>query len=768
MSGDGFSEELYEEEVENEEEEGRKMVRSKPRRGSSGQKRSMHKRFRKRTIVSSDDFDEDDEFMTDGTEEERKFVKSRHRSSSSRSRKSESKRLRKRSSRGACEDEEEETDDDYCDEEFIPDGIDFVDEEEMELSRSKPQKGSSGRSKTRLKRLGRRTKLSDDYNEDEDDCDDGDEEFRPDGIDYVDDEEELQVSKSKGGKRTTQKKVSVRSRKRKRKSKVSKKPMKKRRSKISRKRAISSDDDEFIVDSRSVQKSKKKPGKRKKTVVHSDSDFVSSGSSDYEYTISEEEREQVREANSFCGNLIKSRRNSSQADGDVSHQQRKTREGKGKEKVEDLHNDVGKQVCGICLTEEREETVRGILNCCSHYFCFSCIIEWSKVESRCPLCKQRFVTISKPARSTIGIDLRNVVIRVPKRDQVYRPSEEEVRGYYDPYANVVCMECQQGGDDNLMLLCDICDSPAHTYCVGLGREVPEGNWYCEGCRPANPGSSNLLVQDPESHQATSTNNLATGGSNSEGYAAATHISSPVADPSFSQGIEIPQSPRYPSGQGFPATSPMSGVGASTLSGRRWVHRHMHNILSSNRISQMTGIANRADAIAHSNLESAFVNFPVQQQSGQTNQNTRIVGNVPSYSTVMEGRRQDSSSCPEQGRTHLYATLNHLRRQVTQDPSTAIASASGMLCAELAGINVASGCEQLHSGGRPGFGFHDSISPGAHNVGNHLHEAKGTKEQLQSMVKSHLKCLSKGTQLGKCNLFGCRPCFVLLKVRKFIL
>ncbi|KAJ4721610.1 PHD and RING finger domain-containing protein [Melia azedarach] len=88
-------------------------------------------------------------------------------------------------------------------------------------------------------------------------------------------------------------------------------------------------------------------------------------------------------------------------------------------------------------------------------------MEMSKVESRCPL--------------------RIVVIQVPKRDRVYQPSEEDPRSYLDPYGN--CSECHQEGDDDLTLLCDFCDSPSHTYCVGLGRVVPEGNWYCDGCKP---------------------------------------------------------------------------------------------------------------------------------------------------------------------------------------------------------------------------------------------------------------------------------------------
>nr|CAD1828531.1 unnamed protein product [Ananas comosus var. bracteatus] len=133
-------------------------------------------------------------------------------------------------------------------------------------------------------------------------------------------------------------------------------------------------------------------------------------------------------------------------------------------------------------------------------------MEWSKVESRCPLCKRRFVTITKSSKSDLGLGIRKPVIRVEKRDQVYQPSEEEMRGMLDPYESVVCIECQQGGDDNLMLLCDICDSPAHTYCVGLGREVPEGNWYCECCRAAGEGSSFSQAPDTVFDRGARNNN----------------------------------------------------------------------------------------------------------------------------------------------------------------------------------------------------------------------------------------------------------------------
>jgi hypothetical protein len=91
-------------------------------------------------------------------------------------------------------------------------------------------------------------------------------------------------------------------------------------------------------------------------------------------------------------------------------------EGKGKEKQE--LEEAGKPICGICLSEEQRATIQGVLNCCSHYFCFACIMEWSRVESRCPLCKQRFTTITKSSKVDLGLGVRKAVIKVEERDQV--------------------------------------------------------------------------------------------------------------------------------------------------------------------------------------------------------------------------------------------------------------------------------------------------------------------------------------------------------------
>ncbi|KAK6159824.1 hypothetical protein DH2020_003205 [Rehmannia glutinosa] len=368
-------------------------------------------------------------------------------------------------------------------------------------------------------------------------------------------------------------------------------------------------------------------GRRRKSNKNSDSDFVSSGSSDYEYTISEEEREQVREATEICRRLTTNLRSSSSLkmikEEELLPSKRQRPGKKGKRKVVDMKVEVGKQVCGICLSEEGKRTVRGVLNCCSHYFCFACIMEWSKVESRCPLCKQRFATISRTARADGGHGLKDAVFPVPERDQVYQPSEEELRGYLDPYENVLCTECQQGGDDAFMLLCDLCDSPAHTYCVGLGREVPDGNWYCDGCRPTALASSNTLNPNPDNNAS---NNLSVGSSPVSVRETFDLNEAYVPDTPLTPMTGHSQSPRHSIGHSQ-ATPPVNGSGAFTLFDRRRIQRQIHHLLN-NRIRQF----DRSDGVGPASGINLF-GTSIARDGAIATQNTLM----PAQNIYLQGR-----------------------------------------------------------------------------------------------------------------------------------
>lgn len=52
--------------------------------------------------------------------------------------------------------------------------------------------------------------------------------------------------------------------------------------------------------------------------------------------------------------------------------------------------------CAICLSSPENKS---FTDSCFHTFCFSCLLEWSKVKAECPLCKQRFKSIVHNVRS---------------------------------------------------------------------------------------------------------------------------------------------------------------------------------------------------------------------------------------------------------------------------------------------------------------------------------------------------------------------------------
>ncbi|KAK1384183.1 putative autophagy-related protein 36 [Heracleum sosnowskyi] len=148
----------------------------------------------------------------------------------------------------------------------------------------------------------------------------------------------------------------------------------------------------------------------------------------------------------------------------------------GKVKIENETSSIN--CCGICLSEEGK-SIRGYIDSCGHYFCFVCIMEWAEVESRCPLCKRRFSSISRQMKE--GVFASEPIVSVPFRDQVYRHYEDVTTGNQASYAEFQCNVCHGNSNESLLLLCDLCDTASHTYCVGLGDTVPEDDWICRNC-----------------------------------------------------------------------------------------------------------------------------------------------------------------------------------------------------------------------------------------------------------------------------------------------
>lgn len=333
--------------------------------------------------------------------------------------------------------------------------------------------------------------------------------------------------------------------------------------------------------------------------------------------------------------------------------------------------------------------------------------------------------------------------------QVYRPSEEELRVYLDPYENVVCMECQQGGDDSLMLLCDICDSSAHTYCVGLGRVVPEGQWFCEGCITAEPVSSNSHVHNLVPNQNSGNSGLCTEESlnriDTEFFE--THVPrystsrQPVSLPEelFPQGIDVLASPRYPGREDIQVESPISGPGATTVSGRRRLRRRIHNLFSANRLNQFVEIAERNNELPHASLASDVATSKIEQDR-VTIENANSQRSRDLLSLAVDGRIQgsgrssnscgESPSCSVQYGDTFSARISHKRKQVIHDLNATPPSgpADDNLSAELEGTNsLVLGHEQCS---QPIIGSSAHIFPCTSGEGHSFRAEEEAKGQVQ--------------------------------------
>lgn len=60
-------------------------------------------------------------------------------------------------------------------------------------------------------------------------------------------------------------------------------------------------------------------------------------------------------------------------------------------KVEDEENYQNDNTCVICYNEINEESFVTDLPACHHKYHYTCISEWFKINSKCPLCKKDYI-----------------------------------------------------------------------------------------------------------------------------------------------------------------------------------------------------------------------------------------------------------------------------------------------------------------------------------------------------------------------------------------
>ncbi|GIJ89366.1 hypothetical protein Asppvi_008306 [Aspergillus pseudoviridinutans] len=146
--------------------------------------------------------------------------------------------------------------------------------------------------------------------------------------------------------------------------------------------------------------------------------------------------------------------------------------------VEGKSSDASTKTGGVGDNEDAGQIAQ--LLPCGHILHNNCLKPWVERANSCPICRRSFNVVELSDR--LGGPVISSYV-VEDRVQVADVDPSMVIDYVDDdLADFQpCLICGDADNEELLLLCDGCDAPSHTYCLGLD-EVPSGPWYCSRCQ----------------------------------------------------------------------------------------------------------------------------------------------------------------------------------------------------------------------------------------------------------------------------------------------
>ncbi|KAI0138531.1 hypothetical protein F4776DRAFT_662906 [Hypoxylon sp. NC0597] len=146
-------------------------------------------------------------------------------------------------------------------------------------------------------------------------------------------------------------------------------------------------------------------------------------------------------------------------------------------------------------TRNDEDHKIAVIQICGHALHDACLREWTGKANSCPICRQTFHLVHVYDKIG-GTQLSSY--KVEDKKQV---AEFDPQAWLDDNPDVEeatrpCPICDRADHEDVLLLCDSCDAPYHTYCVGLDS-VPRGHWFCLECADSVAESLTGEIQDAD-------------------------------------------------------------------------------------------------------------------------------------------------------------------------------------------------------------------------------------------------------------------------------
>ncbi|KAF3915402.1 hypothetical protein AA313_de0208424 [Arthrobotrys entomopaga] len=122
---------------------------------------------------------------------------------------------------------------------------------------------------------------------------------------------------------------------------------------------------------------------------------------------------------------------------------------------------------------------------CSHVLHNSCLKPWVERANSCPICRLSFNVVelvTSPTGDVLSSYCVDDKVQASEHnDHNMLPTgagdnDRQQSGGYTP----ACFICNEPGYSDLLLFCDDCRSPYHTYCLGI-EAAPRGLWFCPPC-----------------------------------------------------------------------------------------------------------------------------------------------------------------------------------------------------------------------------------------------------------------------------------------------